>query len=156
MSAVVRQVRMAEPAVLTEMPVVTRHCAALPRPKAPSAVTQSGIWTSSWRPVMDPMSAHALGNDTEQVPGVGAGVQAATPPPPAPGADDCRPRAVSRQAMIPAPVVLEVIWDVARQVSVDPMAYGPRAATQSATSGTSARPVSVRSLVQAPGSAVMH
>lgn len=154
LSALVRQVRILEPAVLTVMPVVTRHCAALPRPKAPSAVTQSGIWVSNWRPLMDPILAHALGNDTEHVPGVGPGVQAA--PPPAPGADDCRPRDVSRQAMMPAPVVLEVTWDVARQVSVDPMAYGPRAATQSATSGRSARPVSVRSLVQAAGSAVMH
>lgn len=152
-SAVVRQVTMFEPAVLTEMPVVTRHCAALPTPKAPRAVTQRGIWTRSWRPVMLPMLEHALGSDTEQV-GVVGGRQTAAPPPP--GVVVCKPRAVCRQATMPVPAVPVVIWDVDRQVRAVPTANGPRAVTQSAMSGMSARPVSVLSLVHAAGSDVMH
>lgn len=82
-------------------------------------------------------------------------VQAAVPSPPGEVLLR-RPSAVSRQSMMPTPVDVVVIWDVERQERVVPTANGPRATTHFAASGTSARPVSVRSLVQDSGSDVMH
>lgn len=152
--AVVRQSTMVEPRVLVEIASVARHCAALPTANTPSPVTQSGTETKRARPLSVASDVQAGGKVTlHVVGGVVVGVQIGRPPAPV---VDLKPSAVSRQVMMLIPVVEPVICPVARQVAAVPTANGPKAVTQSATSGMRDRPVSVDSLVHASGRVVMH
>lgn len=155
--AVLRQLMMDPPVVEVVMTSVARQAAALPTPYTPRAVRHRGTSTMRSRPLTDASFAQFGGRETwqpddgvEEAAGQAVGTTLVV------GVADVSLRALLRQVMMLAPVVVSAMLLVERQTSASPTAKGPRATTQAGTSATSARPFSLDRFEQAAGSDEMQ